>query len=109
MLVNLEESCKRYGDAKEVVDSYLEMAGPNDPLYDVMLAKAKNFEMLAQGQKTLPTLLKLLGKSYRVAWIRARARRESEEYCRCSAEGISPKPCSLMGRSEKLLILAVTS
>ena len=51
MLVNLEESCKRYGDAKEVVDSYLEMAGPNDPLYDVMLAKAKNFEMLAQGQK----------------------------------------------------------
>ena len=51
MLVNLEESCKRYGDAKEVAESYIEMTGPNDPLHDVMLAKAKSFEMLAQGQK----------------------------------------------------------
>lgn len=51
MLANLEESCKRYGDAKEVVESYIEMIGPNDPLYDVMITKAKNFEMLAQGQK----------------------------------------------------------
>lgn len=51
MLVNLEESCKRYGDALEVVESYIEMIGPGDPTYDVMLAKAKNFAVLAQGQK----------------------------------------------------------
>ena len=50
MLANVEESCKRYREAQEVVESYLDVISPNDVCYDMMLAKAKNFQMLAEGQ-----------------------------------------------------------
>ena len=50
MLANVEESCKRYREAQEVVESYLDVISPNDECYEMMLAKAKNFQMLAEGQ-----------------------------------------------------------